>query len=192
MGETVLVATGVTVCAWLLAELLLQVRQLLVSRRTQSMEWRSLIVIGVLAAVGLSLSGPVRDAVPALDYSTQDPWFRLALLVVAAAGIGLRLWAIVALGRFFRGTVHIQADHQVVRTGPYRWIRHPAYSGLLLAVAALTVRVDNLAAWLLLLACFLVAVVYRIRVEERVLTLALGDAYATYTAQTSRLVPGLW
>ncbi|WP_241968267.1 isoprenylcysteine carboxylmethyltransferase family protein [Streptomyces sp. ICBB 8177] len=156
------------------------------------MEWPSLLLFVVMIGGGSRLAGPVAHAVPGLSYPTGSAGVRLVVLLVAWAGIVLRLWAIVALGRFFRGTVHIQDDHQVVRSGPYRWVRHPAYSGMLLGGLTLALMSGNVAAWLLLVACALVALGYRIRVEERMLTESLGEAYTSYAATTARLIPRVW
>jgi protein-S-isoprenylcysteine O-methyltransferase Ste14 len=191
MEHTVGLAVAATAWAWLAAEILLQVRQRWRSERTERSEWRSLLVFVVLAVVGVNVAGPLHRALPALSYHLGTG-LGVLLLVVGWAGIALRLSAIITLGRFFRGTVHIQHDHTVVRSGPYRWVRHPAYSGLLLAVAALAVFLGNVMSWLVCLGCFLLATLYRIRVEERVLTEALGKAYTDYAAQTRRLVPGVW
>ncbi|MEU6172674.1 isoprenylcysteine carboxylmethyltransferase family protein [Streptantibioticus parmotrematis] len=181
-----------TLWAWVAAEIVLQARQLARSRRTERMEWPSLLLFVVLIGGGSSLAGPVARAVPGLSYPTGSVAVRLVVLLVAWAGIVLRLWAIVALGRFFRGTVHIQDDHQVVRSGPYHWVRHPAYSGMLLGGLTLALMSGNVAAWLLLVACALVALGYRIRVEERMLTESLGEAYTSYAATTARLIPRVW
>ncbi|MFF4186474.1 methyltransferase family protein [Streptomyces sp. NPDC001691] len=185
-------AIQITLYTWLACELILQVRQLTNSAPTERTEWRSLLVL-VAAAVAISWAvHPVARATPALDYSTSSAAARLVVLLVAWAGAGLRLWAIVTLGRFFRGTVHVQQDHRVVRSGPYRWVRHPAYSGIALAGLALGVTLDNAAALLVLAAGGALALGYRIRVEEKLLSEALGTAYREYAAGTRRLIPGLW
>ncbi|AEW98975.1 methyltransferase family protein [Streptantibioticus cattleyicolor] len=181
-----------TLWVWVAAEFLLQARQWRHSARTERTEWLSFALFAVLIGGGVALAGPVGDAVPAVSYPAHGPVLRVTVLVVAWAGIALRLWAIVALGRFFRGTVHIQQGHRVVTSGPYRWVRHPAYSGLLLAGSAFAVLLGNGASWLLFAVCALVAVGYRIRVEERMLLDALGEEYRSYAARTRRLVPGVW
>jgi protein-S-isoprenylcysteine O-methyltransferase len=108
------------------------------------------------------------------------------------AGIAFRQWAIRVLGRHFRRRVTIQAGHQVIRSGPYRALRHPAYAGALLALAGIGVVFGS---WPALALCVLpigAALVHRIRVEEGALEDALGDAYREYARSTSRLVPGIW
>ncbi|GAA1932084.1 methyltransferase family protein [Streptantibioticus ferralitis] len=192
MHHAVNVALVITIWVWVAAETVLQIRQLHRSESTERTEWLSLLLIPVLIVGGILLSGPVRHAVPALSYSTHSVAVRIAVLVVAWAGIAFRLWAIIALGRFFRGTVHIQHGHRVVSTGPYRWVRHPAYSGMLLAALVLALLMGNAASWLVFTACCLIALGYRIRVEERMLLDALGEEYRAYAARTRRLIPGVW
>ena len=107
-------------------------------------------------------------------------------------GLAIRVWAIAALGRSFRTTVEVDADQVVVSTGPYRWVRHPSYSGLLLIVIGCGLATGY---WLALLACValpLPALLWRIRVEEAELADVLGDRYRAYHARTKRLIPGLW
>ncbi|MFE3770703.1 methyltransferase family protein [Streptomyces sp. NPDC059122] len=192
MQHAVNTALVVTLWAWAAAEVLLQVRQRTRSERTERTERLSLLLFVVLIGGGIALAAPIRHTVPALSYSTQSPAVRSAVLAVAWAGTALRLWAIVTLGRFFRGTVHIQHGHRVVASGPYRYVRHPAYTGFLLAAADLALLLDNAASWLVLTVCCLLAVGYRIHVEERMLLDALGEEYQAYAARTRRLVPGVW
>ncbi|WP_438483780.1 methyltransferase family protein [Streptomyces sp. S186] len=182
----------VTAWVWAAAEILLQTGQRIRSERTERTEWLSFLVFPVLIGGGAMLAAPVRDAVPALSYSTELSAVRMAVLVVAWAGIGIRLWGMITLGRFFRGTVHIQHGHRVVTKGPYRYVRHPAYTGGLLAATDLALLLDNAASWLVMTVCCLVAVGYRIHVEERMLLDALGEEYRSYAARTPRLIPGVW
>ena len=107
-------------------------------------------------------------------------------------GLAIRVWAIAALGRAFRTTVEVDPGQAVVSTGPYRWVRHPSYSGLLLIVSGFGLAAGN---WLALAVCVVLplpALVRRISVEEAELTLVLGDRYRAYQAHTKRLIPGLW
>jgi protein-S-isoprenylcysteine O-methyltransferase Ste14 len=108
-------------------------------------------------------------------------------------GLALRVWAIATLGRNFRTTVEVDPTQTVISGGPYRWVRHPSYTGLLLiAVGFGLVR----GAWVSLALCvvlLLPALVRRIHVEEAELDHVLGDAYSGYRSTTkARLIPGLW
>jgi protein-S-isoprenylcysteine O-methyltransferase Ste14 len=86
----------------------------------------------------------------------------------------------------------VHADHQVIQHGPYRLLRHPSYAGALLAVVGLSVLFGNAASIVLFIGSALVGILYRIRVEERVLGEVLGDVYRYYAARTRRLIPGVW
>jgi protein-S-isoprenylcysteine O-methyltransferase Ste14 len=116
-------------------------------------------------------------------------FFGLAILVI---GMILRYWAVVTLGKFFRTTVETDNDQQVVVRGPYRLIRHPSYCGWLLICLGYGIAVQN---WLSLLAAFLLpllALLYRIQVEERVLVSSLGVDYSDYQKKTKKLIPWIW
>src|SRR5581483_10932552 len=104
----------------------------------------------------------------------------------------LRLWAIGTLGRYFKPIVHLQQDHHVVRSGPYKVLRHPAYTGLLLALFGISLTFANIASIAVFNCCIVAAILYRIRVEERTLLDGLGDEYAEYRRHTRRLIPGVW
>lgn len=192
MGHALGVAITVTLWAWGFAEACLQLRGFLLRGHTVSTERRTLLAFVVVMSGGMWAAISLGAYVQGLSYSTHGAGLRAAVLAVAWVGIAVRLWAIASLGKFFRGTVHIQQDHEVVRRGPYRWVRHPAYSGILLAVLALTVMVGNVLAWALYALCAFVTFAYRIHVEERTLIQALGPAYSDYAAQTRRLIPRGW
>jgi protein-S-isoprenylcysteine O-methyltransferase Ste14 len=118
-------------------------------------------------------------------------WFVLGMFVTAA-GIALRIWAVVTLGRFFTTQVRISADQSVVTTGPYHWVRHPSYSALLLEVAGLGLALTNWLSFLCAVALPLPPLVWRIHIEEAALRTGLGAAYEEYAADRKRLVPGVW
>ena len=105
------------------------------------------------------------------------------------AGILLRQWSIAVLGRYFSRTVGVQEGQAVVDRGPYRLVRHPAYTGSLLTMVGLGFVLQSWGAVLVLIAFFGVAFGYRIHVEEAVLTSKLGDEYVEYTKRTKRLIP---
>ena len=105
------------------------------------------------------------------------------------AGILLRQWSIAVLGRYFSRTVGVQEGQAVVDRGPYRLVRHPAYTGSLLTTVGLGFVLQSWGAVLVLIAFFGVAFGYRIHVEEGVLTSKLGDEYLAYAKKTKRLIP---
>ena len=105
------------------------------------------------------------------------------------AGILLRQWSIAVLGRYFSRTVGVQEGQAVVDRGPYRLVRHPAYTGSLLTMVGLGFVLQSWGAVLVLIAFFAAAFGYRIHVEEAVLTSKLGDEYVAYAKKTKRLIP---
>jgi protein-S-isoprenylcysteine O-methyltransferase len=110
----------------------------------------------------------------------------LALFVL---GLVLRWYAIVHLGRFFTVDVAIASDHRVVDDGPYRYVRHPSYTGVILAFIGYGICLGN---WVSLLAVTVpVAWVFirRIEIEEAALRASLGESYVAYVRQSKRLVP---
>ncbi|MEA2205231.1 MAG: hypothetical protein QOE77_2007 [Blastocatellia bacterium] len=113
----------------------------------------------------------------------------LALLLV---GIVIRWTAIYTLGKYFTGTVLIKNDHQLIRSGWYKHIRHPSYTGALLAHLGLGLSFSNWLSLTLSVVPFSVAAFYRMHVEERALKDAFGDAYISYSQITKRLIPKLY
>jgi protein-S-isoprenylcysteine O-methyltransferase Ste14 len=105
------------------------------------------------------------------------------------AGLLLRWWAIITLGRFFTVDVTIEKDHELVERGPFRIVRHPSYTGVLLAFVGLALSLCNLAVLLVILLPIGAAFVHRMNVEENALSAALGSQYTDYMRRTKRLVP---
>ena len=106
-------------------------------------------------------------------------------------GVLVRQWAIAVLGRFFSLNVQIVENHQVIDKGPYRLIRHPSYTGILITLIGISLAVQSLGGLLVLLTVFIIAFGYRIRVEEKTLLAELGDNYASYMKRTKRIIPYL-
>jgi protein-S-isoprenylcysteine O-methyltransferase Ste14 len=113
-------------------------------------------------------------------------------LVLMAAGIVVRQWSILTLGRFFTIDVRVAPDQTVVDRGPYRWVRHPSYTGLVLFFVGLGLALGNWASLLVLALLPTAGLVVRIRSEERALLGSLGDDYGRYAAGRRRLLPGIW
>jgi protein-S-isoprenylcysteine O-methyltransferase Ste14 len=107
------------------------------------------------------------------------------------AGMAVREWAVLTLRGYFFFMVRVRKDHKVIDVGPYRSIRHPAYSGSMLTIVGLGLALRSVAGVVVLAVLFSLAYGYRIRVEEKTLLLELGDAYAEYMKRTKRVVPFL-
>lgn len=115
-------------------------------------------------------------------------WLGLALMI---GGRVLRLWAQMHMGRLFVGELAVQQGHRVVRTGPYRWIRHPAYVGGTASAIGIGLALSTWLGATIAAAVLIAAYVIRIPREEALLVQELGDEYRSYMAQTKRFVPFL-
>jgi protein-S-isoprenylcysteine O-methyltransferase Ste14 len=113
-------------------------------------------------------------------------------LAVLLAGLVLRGWSFKTLGQYFTHTVMVSSDQPVIATGPYRVLRHPSYTGIILAGIGIGLASANWADLAGLLLLTLTPLLWRIHVEERALSMTLGDRYRAYAAQHKRLVPLVW
>ena len=112
-------------------------------------------------------------------------------VVLYATGGWLRMWPVFVLGDRFSGLVAIQRGHVLVTEGPYRFIRHPSYLGLLVMSLGWALAFRS-GAGVLLVAITLVPLIARIRAEEALLHRHFGADYDAYRGRTSRLLPGIY
>jgi protein-S-isoprenylcysteine O-methyltransferase Ste14 len=143
-------------------------------------------------AAGITSAVAVAGHVQSATISGGRAWPVVLGFAVLGAGIALRVWSIVTLGRYFTYVVGVQAGQRVIEDGPYRLLRHPSYTGLLVAFAGTGLLLDNWLALALIVLIPLAAVLVRIRSEEATLGRELGDAYRSYSARTDRLIPRVW
>jgi protein-S-isoprenylcysteine O-methyltransferase Ste14 len=152
------------------------------SRRTHGIP----LVIAILL-----IAYPRRGPDPGWFFATILPrgiavyWIGIALLVL---GLGFSIWARRRLGRNWSGTVTVKENHELIRTGPYRWVRHPIYTGMLLGFAGSAVALDE---WRGIAAVLLVILAFqlKIRIEEEWMTETFGDGYRRYRAEVRALIP---
>ncbi len=152
----------------------------------------SLLVVICSAVAGIgggfALAGGVQSAaIP----DGRWPIFVVGL-VLMCVGIAIRQWAITLLGQFFTIDIRVHPDQIVVERGPYRWVRHPSYTGIIITFAGIGLALGNWAALGLLLVVPTAGLLVRIRFEERALLEGLGEPYRRFAAGRSRLVPGVW
>ena len=149
------------------------------------------MLVGSLV-IAIAAAWTVARRVTSLEVPGNGWVWVLVGVAVIWLGIGLRVWSIAVLGRFFRRDVLIQEGHAVVDAGLYRVVRHPAYAGNLIASIGLGIALGNTLALAILVVVPLLGHIPRIRVEEAELTHALGEPYRPYAETTARLIPGLW
>lgn len=144
------------------------------------------VLAGLAAALLLDAVVP-----PVVAQEAQTPFLAVGAALVVA-GVVFRLWAIATLGRFFTYQVTTAPDQRVVAGGPYRWLAHPSYTGLLVSCLGAGVASANAASVAAVLVMPSYGLARRIRVEEQALIDALGDPYRRFLATRKRLVPGIW
>jgi protein-S-isoprenylcysteine O-methyltransferase Ste14 len=118
-----------------------------------------------------------------------QPQFTLAGLVIILLGAALRWWAIFTLGRYFTIEVAVRSTQAVVQSGPYRLVRHPSYTAILVMLLGVGIVLANWASIVVMLAGGLIGLLYRVRVEERALVGALGQPYVDYLRHSKRFIP---
>jgi len=107
-------------------------------------------------------------------------------------GLVLRWYAILYLGKYFTVNVAIHSLHEVVDTGPYRRIRHPSYTGALLAFLGVALCLGNWLSLLIIMVPITLAFAWRMSTEEAALANALGSPYTNYMNRTKRLAPYIY
>ncbi len=145
-----------------------------------------LLWLAILAGLGLGMFLAVQLPGWALPHGNQ---FYVAGFCLFVPGLALRWFSIICLGRFFTVNVAITSDHQLIDSGPYRFIRHPSYAGALLAFVGFGLCVGNLASLPAIVLPIFLAFRRRMGIEEEALTEALGERYRAYRQRTKRLVP---
>lgn len=123
------------------------------------------------------------------DIGLLSEWVFCPGLLLMFAGIAIRQWAVLTLGRYFSGIVGVQEGQKVVDDGPYRYVRHPAYTGMFVAFLGLGLALQSWCATLVLIVVLTIALWYRIRVEEKALAIVLGEEYLRYAKRTRMLIP---
>jgi protein-S-isoprenylcysteine O-methyltransferase len=116
-------------------------------------------------------------------------WVGVAIMI---SGIVFRQYTIAFLGKFFTATIQIKKDHELVQTGPYRYIRHPSYLGILILSLGLGIAMAN---WISLLLCIVlpeIGLIRRIKFEEKELEQHFGKQYQDYMKNTWHIIPFIY
>ena len=111
-------------------------------------------------------------------------------LIVFVFGICFRLWAIITLGQYYSHIVREVEDHKIIDSGPYKYIRHPAYAGMIVAHFGIVLYFFNLVTPSIFFLAFIPAIILRIIIEEK--TLFNIGGYSDYTENRNRLIPLIW
>jgi len=147
---------------------------------------------GLLLAFTLVVSAAFADAGRGPLLALTPPAARAALIaggILFVLGSAIRQWAIHALGGYFTDRARIVDGHRLIRTGPYRWVRHPAYAGLALVFVGLPVALASVVGLVCCALLLPLALRFRLRVEEAQLAAHFGAEWDAYAQRTPRFVP---
>jgi protein-S-isoprenylcysteine O-methyltransferase Ste14 len=158
------------------------------TERRESIGSRLSYTLLVAAGFYLLLAYPLRPFWLRRPVLPPDRWVKELAAGITAAGLLFAIWARLHLGGNWSGTVTMKVGHELVRSGPYRWVRHPIYSGLLLAVLGTAMerrQVRGFVALALIYAGFFL----KIRKEEQFMNTLFGAGYEEYRRATGALIP---
>ena len=138
----------------------------------------------------------VYEVVLRADGLQQTLWSQTAVVgaladLLTVGGLAITLWARATLGRNWSGKVVFKEDHELIQHGPYAYVRHPIYSGLLLMGLGTAVESGRLASFVLLAAAGVMLAV-KAHLEERLMTSHFPEAYPQYRRRVRALIPGVW
>ncbi len=176
------IAAGIYLAAclvWVIPEMLRMPAQMArVSRQNVNYQDRSSLAILLgLQWTGVALNFLLAWLLPSAAIVRQRSGLFILGIFFILLGVALRWYAIHTLGRYFTRDVAVSADQQVVQRGPYRKIRHPAYTGTFLTMLGVGLALTNWASLGVLLLCVFLGHFYRVKVEEQALIQAIGQPY---------------
>jgi protein-S-isoprenylcysteine O-methyltransferase Ste14 len=126
---------------------------------------------------------------PVIPHTSGLQWTGLGLLLSC---LTLRIWARTHIRSLYSGHVEVKAEHKLVMSGPYRWLRHPGYTGYLLLALGFAVGYSSLVGLVAIAVLLLPGLAYRMNVEERLLAGQFGEMYREYSRRTKKIIPGIW
>lgn len=158
---------------------------------TGYLEYRSERLIWIVVTIALFSALWIKQmhlaALPIAQFNRQ-----MIAIVLFLAGLSLRSYAVFSLGQLFSTTVATHQLHILIEHGPYRWIRHPAYTGLILSFFAAGFAMGDALALFTLIAPISYVLAQRIRIEEQWLTHHFGKSYDNYSHRTKKLLPWIY
>jgi len=181
----------VSYCSWIAFEFWVFSRDRRAARGDKR-DGGSIIAIFVFFWLGITAAFMAPHLVPSAQIALPPTAVFITAMTLFWLGIVLRLWAILTLGRFFRTKVLLLDDHRLVTSGPYRVLRHPAYTGGMMTIAGLGLAFGN---WLSLIGALLGVLIgygWRIIVEEKALRARFGATFEEHRRRTWCLIPFVW
>ena len=144
--------------------------------------------VGFLALTAALLAGRINFDGFDMRVFPDARLVRIAGDAITAIGLLTAIWARFALGGNWSGTITFKQGHELIQRGPYRWVRHPIYTGLLSMILGTAIVKGRVSGFLALAVCF-VGTWRKLRCEEALLARHFSDEYPRYMARTKALVP---
>lgn len=145
--------------------------------------WRLLLILIVIVVINLPYFRGFFDI-------SFTPVIQYIGVVLCGAGIAFAIWARHHLGRNWSSIPTMKVDHELVTSGPYRFVRHPIYTGAIAATLGSTLATGP--AWIVITVCVAIMFISRIPVEEKFMMQLFPDTYPAYKARTKALIPFVW
>jgi protein-S-isoprenylcysteine O-methyltransferase Ste14 len=177
---------GILWVAWV-AYWLVAARYTLSNQRTESLltgaSYRVLLVLGAILLAFPDRLGPANPLL----------WPQSAITVaialgLAIIGLSIAVWARRHLGKYWSGRITLKVGHHVIQSGPYAFVRHPIYSGILLALLGTVISIGTVRSCIAIALMF-VSFVVKLKIEERWLCAHLGAEYEEYRHRVKALIP---
>jgi protein-S-isoprenylcysteine O-methyltransferase Ste14 len=154
----------------------------------QSWKSRLLYLFALIAAVDLSR----KITMARIAIFPETLWTQTGGILLCAAGIALAIWARRILGSNWSGLITLKENHELIRTGPYRFVRHPIYSGIILGVIGSIIAVNPTVRGLLILGVVAIGLKLKSLGEEKILLPEFPEAYPEYKREVKSLIPFVW
>ena len=147
-------------------------------------------MVPVVAAYVLMFTRHAGNAWLQLQLLPDNLWVQALGIAITVAGLAFAVWARIYLGANWSSSVTVKVGHELVRNGPYRWVRHPIYSGLVLAMLGTAVANRQVRGMIAVLLTF-VGFTIKSRIEERAMVMTFGPQYEEYSRNTGGILPKL-
>ncbi|HEX7414717.1 MAG TPA: isoprenylcysteine carboxylmethyltransferase family protein [Bacteroidia bacterium] len=181
---------NLTYIVWVLSEIILNRLARSGKSDKQGADKHTELYVWLSIIISITIASFMLVYFPFPIFGTQQ--FQLIGISVIIVGILIRLLAIKQLGRFFTVNVTIRENHQLMQSGFYKYLRHPSYTGALLSFLGLGLILNNWFSLAIVFLSILSTFIYRMNIEEKVLTEQFGKQYLDYISKTKRLIPFIY
>ena len=149
-----------------------------------------LIYVAVVAAAWFAAEN--HGLIPRVRLFYENIFTQAGGILICAAGIALAIWARVILGTNWSGIVTLKENHELIQSGPYRFVRHPIYSGILLGIFGSMFALEPFFGGIVIMAIAVFTLRIKSLLEERIMLSTFPDQYPGYMRRVSALIPRVW